>query len=182
VSLSVQVTPGPLIAAFFGFGLILAFTTLAFASDDSELSGLHSRAQACVKSWPLAFGLSLVYVWRWHEYALAGGRAGLAGTMGEAYLQIHGCWVVLQVFLYFLLCPCRLYHQMPSFIQGQALRVGGNRTRGRQDDQRGLMGAFISDFIVAPASAAPLAWCLVGIKARQAIVASGRGGAFLHEP
>lgn len=151
-----------LIAAFFGFGLVLAFTPCMLPMIPI-LSGLIA-GQSPALSRRHAFGLSLVYVLAMAlTYALAGVAAGLAGTMLTAHLQ--NPWVLGSFAGVFVLLAFSMFGfyqlQMPSFIQSKLSGLA-NRTAGGKTVSVGLMGA-LSAIIVGPCVAAPLAGALLYI-------------------
>lgn len=161
-----------LIAAFFGFGLVLAFTPCMLPMIPI-LSGLIA-GQSPALSRRHAFGLSLVYVLAMAlTYALAGVAAGLAGTMLTAYLQ--NPWVLGSFAGVFVLLAFTMFGfyqlQMPSFIQSKLSRLA-NRTAGGKTVSVGLMGA-LSAIIVGPCVAAPLAGALLYIGQTGDVVLGG---------
>nr|WP_276511064.1 protein-disulfide reductase DsbD [Eoetvoesiella caeni] len=151
-----------LVAAFFGFGLILAFTPcmlpmIPILSGIIVGQGQHTKRRH-------AFGLSLVYVLAMAmTYTLAGVAAGLAGTMLSVYLQ--NPWVLggfAGVFVLLSLSMFGFYQlQMPAAIQSR-LTATANHTPGGK-----LLGVFLmgvlSAVIVGPCVAAPLAGALLYI-------------------
>jgi len=151
-----------LVTAFFGFGLILAFTPcmlpmIPILSGIIVGQGHHATRRQ-------AFGLSLVYVLAMAmTYTLAGIAAGLAGTMLSAYLQ--NPWVLggfATVFVLLALSMFGFYQlQMPAAIQSRLTRAA-NRTPGGRLFGVFLMGV-LSAVIVGPCVAAPLAGALLYI-------------------
>lgn len=151
-----------LVAAFFGFGLILAFTPCMLPMIPI-LSGIIV-GQGHPTSRRQAFTLSLVYVLAMAmTYTLAGVAAGLAGTMLSIYLQ--NPWVLGSFAVVFVLLSLSMFGfyqlQLPSSIQSR-LTSTLNRSAGGQ-----LFGVFImgvlSAVIVGPCVAAPLAGALLYI-------------------
>lgn len=161
-----------LLAAFFGFGLVLAFTPCMLPmipilsgmiiGQGGELSRRH------------AFGLSLVYVLAMAvTYALAGVAAGLAGTMLAAYLQ--NPWVLGSFAAVFVLLALSMFGfyqlQMPASIQTR-LAGAANRRGGGKVVSVFLMGV-LSAIIVGPCVAAPLAGALLYIGQTEDVVLGG---------
>ena len=161
-----------MLAAFFGFGLLLAFTPCMLPMIPI-LSGIIVGQKQHV-SRRHAFGLSLVYVVGMAiTYALAGVAAGLAGTMLSAYLQSP--WVLgsfAAIFVMLALSMFGLYElQLPSSIQNRLAGASGQSTAGRVTGVF-LMGVF-SAVIVGPCVAAPLAGALLYIAQTRDVVLGG---------
>lgn len=151
-----------LVAAFFGFGLILAFTPCMLPMIPILSGIIVGQGQHATRRH--AFGLSLVYVLAMAmTYTLAGVAAGLAGTMLSVYLQ--NPWVLsgfAGVFVLLSLSMFGFYQlQMPSGIQSR-LTGAANRTPGGKLIGVFLMGV-LSAVIVGPCVAAPLAGALLYI-------------------
>ena len=151
-----------LVAAFFGFGLILAFTPCMLPMIPILSGIIVGQGQHATRRH--AFGLSLVYVLAMAmTYTLAGVAAGLAGTMLSVYLQ--NPWVLggfAGVFVLLSLSMFGFYQlQMPAAIQSR-LTAAANHTPGGK-----LLGVFLmgvlSAVIVGPCVAAPLAGALLYI-------------------
>lgn len=161
-NLFVQGDTWALVAAFFGFGLILAFTPcmlpmIPILSGIIVGQGQHTTQRH-------AFGLSFVYVLAMAmTYTLAGVAAGLAGTMLSAYLQ--NPWVLggfAGIFVLLALSMFGFYQlQIPTAIQSR-LTSAANRTAGGKVLGVFLMGV-LSAVIVGPCVAAPLAGALLYI-------------------
>ncbi len=170
--LFVHASPWAVVAAFFGFGVLLAFTPCMLpmipilsgiiVGHDRRATGRH------------AFGLSLVYVLAMAvTYALAGVAAGLAGTLLSAYLQ--NPWVLggfAAVFVVLALSMFGLYElQIPASLQtrlsGASGRINGGRVAGTF-----LMGV-LSALIVGPCIAPPLAAALLYISRTRDIALGG---------
>lgn len=151
-----------LITAFFGFGLVLAFTPCMLPMIPI-LSGMiigHGHSLSRHR----AFGLSLVYVMAMAvTYALAGVAAGLAGTMLSAYLQ--NPWVLGSFAVVFVLLAFSMFGvyqlQIPASIQSR-LAGAANRSAGGKVLSVFAMGV-LSAVIVGPCVAAPLAGALLYI-------------------
>lgn len=161
-----------LVAAFFGFGLLLAFTPCMLPMIPI-LSGIIVGRGPQV-SHRHAFGLSLVYVLGMAiTYALAGVAAGLAGTLLSSYLQ--NPWVLSSfaaIFVALALSMFGLYElQLPASLQtrvaGAAGRIKGGRVLGVF-----LMGV-LSALIVGPCVAAPLAGALLYIGQTHDVLLGG---------
>lgn len=161
-----------LVAAFFGFGLLLAFTPCmlpmipilsgVIVGQGSQLTRRH------------ALGLSTVYVLGMAiTYALAGVAAGLAGTLLSAYLQ--NPWVLggfALIFVVLALSMFGLYElQLPAALQNRLAAASGRMRGGR------ALGVFVmgvlSAVIVGPCVAAPLAGALLYIGQTHDVVLGG---------
>lgn len=161
-----------LIAAFFGFGLVLAFTPCMLPMIPI-LSGMIIGQGRSI-SRRHAFGLSLVYVMAMAiTYALAGVAAGLAGTMLSAYLQ--NPWVLGSFAAVFVLLALSMFGfyqlQIPASIQTR-LAGAANRSAGGRVLSVSVMGV-LSAIIVGPCVAAPLAGALLYIGQTGDIVLGG---------
>lgn len=161
-----------LLAAFFGFGLVLAFTPCMLPMIPI-LSGLIV-GQGRELSRRHAFGLSAVYVLAMATtYALAGVAAGLAGTMLSVYLQ--NPWVLGGFAAIFVLLALSMFGffqiQMPASIQSR-LAGAANRTGGGRVASVFMMGV-LSAVIVGPCVAAPLAGALLYIGQTGDVVLGG---------
>jgi thioredoxin:protein disulfide reductase len=161
-----------LVAMFFGFGLLLAFTPCMLPMIPI-LSGIIVGRGPQV-SHRHAFGLSLVYVLGMAiTYALAGVAAGLAGTLLSSYLQ--NSWVLggfAAIFVALALSMFDLYElQLPASLQTRvadaASRIKGGRVLGVF-----LMGV-LSALIIGPCVAAPLAGALPYIGQTHDVVLGG---------
>ena len=151
-----------LIAAFFGFGLVLAFTPCMLAMIPI-FSGMIIGQGGSI-SRRHAFGLSLVYVMAMAvTYALAGVAAGLAGTMLSAYLQ--NPWVLGSFAVVFVLLALSMFGfyqlQIPAPIQTR-LAGAANRSADGRVLSVSVMGV-LSAVILGPCVAAPLAGALLYI-------------------
>ncbi|MBK6638152.1 MAG: protein-disulfide reductase DsbD [Rhodocyclaceae bacterium] len=150
-----------LLASFFGFGLLLAFTPCMFPMIPI-LSGIivqHGHAVTHAR----AFVLSLAYVLGMAlTYALIGVAAGLSGTLLSTALQ--NVWVLgafALVFVVLSLSMFGLYElQLPSALQSR-ISASANR-QGGSLPAIAVMGA-LSALIVGPCVAAPLAGALLYI-------------------
>ena len=153
---------GLVLASFFGFGLLLAFTPCTFPMIPI-LSGIivgqgeHiSRMRALVLS--LAYVLGMAFT-----YALAGVAAGLSGTMLTAALQ--NVWVLGAFALVFVLLSLSMFGfyelQMPSALQSR-LSSTASHQKGGSLGGVATMGV-LSALIVGPCVAAPLAGALLYI-------------------
>ncbi|WP_368640224.1 protein-disulfide reductase DsbD [Castellaniella ginsengisoli] len=161
-----------LLAAFFGFGLVLAFTPCMLPMIPI-LSGMII-GQGDKLSRRHAFGLSLVYVLAMAvTYALAGVAAGMAGTMLAAYLQ--NPWVLGSFAAVFVLLALSMFGfyqlQIPASIQTR-LAGAANRRGGGKVVSVFLMGV-LSAVIVGPCVAAPLAGALLYIGQTEDVVLGG---------
>lgn len=151
-----------LVAAFFGFGLILAFTPCMLPMIPILSGIIIGQGQSTSRR--QAFTLSLVYVLAMAmTYTLAGVAAGLAGTMLSIYLQ--NPWVLGSFAAMFVVLSLSMFGfyqlQLPASLQSRLTR-SLNRSAGGQ-----LFGVFImgilSAVIVGPCVAAPLAGALLYI-------------------
>ncbi|MDZ7855765.1 protein-disulfide reductase DsbD [Sphaerotilus sp.] len=151
-----------LVSAFFGFGVLLAFTPcmlpmIPILSGIIVGQGRHTTRRH-------ALGLSALYVLGMAiTYALAGVAAGLAGTLLSAYLQTP--WVLGGFALVFVLLALSMFGlyelQLPAALRNR-LAGAGSRVRGGRAAGVFLMGV-LSAVIVGPCVAAPLAGALLYI-------------------
>lgn len=151
-----------LVAAFFGFGLLLAFTPCMLPMIPI-LSGIIV-GQGHTMTRRHALGLSAVYVLAMAiTYAAAGVAAGLAGTLLSGYLQTP--WVLGSFAAIFVLLALSMFGfyelQLPTSLQSR-LASAGSRVRGGRVAGAFLMGV-LSAVIVGPCVAAPLAGALLYI-------------------
>lgn len=158
------------LASFFGFGLLLAFTPCMLPMIPI-LSGIivgrgHElrRAQAFVLSLAYVLGMAITY-------ALAGVAAGLSGTLLAASLQQP--WVLAAfaaLFVVLALSMFGLYDlQLPTVLQSR-LSQTSNHMKGGTLGGVFAMGV-LSALIVGPCVAAPLAGALLYInKTRDAVL------------
>ena len=151
-----------ILASFFGFGLLLAFTPCTFPMIPI-LSGIIV-GQGNKVSHMRAFVLSLAYVLGMAAtYALAGVAAGLSGTMLTAALQ--NVWVLSAFALVFVLLSLSMFGfyelQLPTALQS---RLADTASHGKGGSLGGVvvMGV-LSALIVGPCVAAPLAGALLYI-------------------
>ena len=161
-----------LLAAFFGFGILLAFTPCMLPMIPI-LSGVIA-GQARHASKRRVVGLSAAYVLGMAiAYAVAGIVAGLAGSLLSAALQSP--WVLgsfATVFVLLALSMFGLYElQLPSSLQtslsGLSRRIPGGQAIGVF-----VMGV-VSAVIVGPCVAAPLAGALLYISQTRDAVLGG---------
>lgn len=150
------------LASFFGFGLLLAFTPCTFPMIPI-LSGIIvgqgeqvSHARAGVLSLAYVLGMAVTY-------ALAGVAAGLSGTMLSAALQ--NVWVLGAFAAVFVVLALSMFGffelQLPTALQSKLSETANHRKGGRLGSVA-LMGA-LSAVIVGPCVAAPLAGALLYI-------------------
>lgn len=150
------------LASFFGFGLLLAFTPCTFPMIPI-LSGIIV-GQGHRISRGRAFGLSLAYVLAMAvTYALAGVAAGLTGTLLVAALQ--NVWVLSAFALVFVLLALSMFGfyelQLPTALQSR-LAASASNSKGGHLGGVAAMGV-LSALIVGPCVAAPLAGALLYI-------------------
>ena len=161
-----------LMASFFGFGLLLAFTPCVLPMIPI-LSGIivgrgHrlTRAHGLMLSAVYVFGMALTY-------AVAGVAAGLSGAMLSAVLQSP--WVLgafAGLFVVLALSMFGFYElQLPVALQSR-LAEATNRLPGGQFAGVFSMG-ILSALIVGPCVAAPLAGALLYISQSRDVVLGG---------
>ncbi|MCK2126795.1 protein-disulfide reductase DsbD [Thauera aromatica] len=151
-----------ILASFFGFGLLLAFTPCTFPMIPI-LSGIIV-GQGHKVSHARAFMLSLAYVLGMAStYALAGVAAGLTGTMLTAALQ--NVWVLSAFALVFVLLSLSMFGfyelQLPSALQSRLADSAGHNKGGSLGGVTAM--GVLSALIVGPCVAAPLAGALLYI-------------------
>ncbi|MEO6972653.1 MAG: protein-disulfide reductase DsbD [Rhodoferax sp.] len=161
-----------IIAAFFGVGLLLAFTPCMLPMLPILSGIIVGHGQHMTRRY--ALGLSSVYVLGMAlTYAAAGVAAGLAGSLLSAYLQ--NPWVLgsfAAVFVLLALSMFGLYElQLPSSLQSR-LAGAGSRIRGGRAAGVFLMGV-LSAVIVGPCVAAPLAGALLYIGQTRDVALGG---------
>jgi thiol:disulfide interchange protein DsbD len=150
------------LAAFFGFGLLLAFTPCVFPMIpilSSIIVGQGGKITA-----RRGFVLSLVYVLAMAvTYTVAGIFAGLFGENLQAAFQ--NPWMLSGFAAVFVLLSLSMFGfyelQMPAFLQSRLTEVS-NRQKGGSLIGVAIMG-FLSALIVGPCVAAPLAGALIYI-------------------
>ena len=151
-----------LVAAFFGFGLLLAFTPCMLPMIPILSGIIVGRGQRMTRRHALALSSSYVLGMA-TTYALAGVAAGLAGTLLSAYLQ--NAWVLGSFAAIFVLLALSMFGfyelQLPTSLQSKLATVA-NRIRGGRAIGAFLMGV-LSAVIVGPCVAAPLAGALLYI-------------------
>lgn len=151
-----------ILASFFGFGLLLAFTPCTFPMIPI-LSGIivghghHiSRMRALLLSLAYVLGMAVTY-------ALAGVAAGLSGTLLSAALQ--NAWVLGAFALVFVALALSMFGfyelQMPAALQSRLADSAAHRKGGSLGGVA-VMGV-LSALIVGPCVAAPLAGALLYI-------------------
>jgi len=160
------------VAAFFGFGVLLAFTPCMLPMIPILSGIIVGHGQAMTRRH--ALGLSAIYVLGMAlTYALAGVAAGLAGTLLSAYLQ--NPWVLgsfAAIFVLLALSMFGLYElQLPTALQSRLAGAGAGLHGGRVAGVF-LMGV-LSAVIVGPCVAAPLAGALLYIGQTRDVVLGG---------
>lgn len=164
--------PWLIIAGFFGFGLLLAFTPCVFpmipilSSIIIGQGGHHDRMHA--------FNLSLAYTLGMAvTYALAGIAAGLSGQLLSNALQ--NPWALgvgAALFVALALSMFGLYEiRLPSSLETRVAQAA-NRIKGGRFIGAFTMGA-LSALIVSPCVAAPLAGALLYIGQTHDVVLGG---------
>lgn len=150
------------LASFFGFGLLLAFTPCCFPMIPILSSIIVGKGHAISRSRALV--LSLAYVLGMAvTYALAGIAAGLSGTLLSAALQ--NAWVLGGFGLIFVVLALSMFGfyelQLPSALQSR-ISDSARHQHGGQLFGVVVMGV-LSALIVGPCMAAPLAGALLYI-------------------
>ena len=148
--------------AFFGFGLLLAFTPCVFPMIPILSSIIVGQGETITAR--KGFVLSLVYVLAMAlTYTVAGVFAGLFGENLQAAFQ--NPWILSSFATVFVLLSLSMFGfyelQMPAFIQSRLTNVS-NRQKGGSLGGVAVMG-FLSALIVGPCVAAPLAGALIYI-------------------
>ena len=161
-----------LVASFFGFGLLLAFTPCVFPmipilSGVLVPHGKHlTRARGFALSAAYVLGMAITY-------ALAGVAAGLLGTMLSSALQ--NPWVLSSFALLFVVLALSMFGlyklQLPSALQSR-LTVTTNKLHGGHLASVFGMGV-LSALIIGPCVAAPLAGALLYISQTGDVVLGG---------
>lgn len=153
---------GLVIASFFGFGLLMAFSPCIFPMIPI-LSGIivgHGHPLSTTR----AFLLSLAYVLASAlAYMAFGVLAGLFGSNLQATLQTP--WVIVLFSALFVVLALSMFGfyelQMPSFVQ-ERVAVLSHKQKGGTLWGAAIMGG-LSALIVGPCMAAPLAGALIYI-------------------
>ncbi len=161
-----------LVAAFFGFGLLLAFTPCMLPMIPILSGIIVGRGNPLTRRH--ALGLSAIYVLGMAiTYALAGVAAGLAGTLLSGYLQ--NPWVLGSFALIFVLLALSMFGlyelRLPAALQNRLSATSG-RMRGGRALGVFLMGV-LSAIIVGPCVAAPLAGALLYIGQTHDVLLGG---------
>jgi len=160
----------PIVASFFGFGLLLALTPCVFPMIPILSGIIVGQGKQITKGH--AFALSLIYVIGMAvTYALAGVAAGLSGTLLSNALQ--NPWVLGAFAALFVLLSLSMFGfyelQLPASLQSK-LSDASNRMKGGTFWGVFAMGV-LSALIVGPCVAAPLAGALLYInKSRDALL------------
>jgi len=161
-----------LVAAFLGFGVLLAFTPCMLPMIPILSGIIVGHGQHVTKRHAAA--LSIVYVLGMAiTYTAAGVAAGLAGSLLSAYLQSP--WALggfAAIFVLLALSMFGLYElQLPSSMQSALARASGSVPGGHAAGVF-LMGA-LSAVIVGPCVAVPLAGALLYISQTRDAVLGG---------
>jgi len=161
-----------LIASFFGFGLLLAFTPCVLPMIPILSGIIVGRGEPVT---PMhGFVLSLAYVLGMAiTYALAGVAAGLSGAMLSAAMQ--NPWVLGSFAVVFVMLAMSMFGfyelQLPAGLQTR-LTETSNRLPGGRFMCDFVMGV-LSALIVGPCVAAPLAGALLYISQSRDAVLGG---------
>jgi thioredoxin:protein disulfide reductase len=150
------------VAAFFGFGLLLTFTPCVLPMVPILSGIIAGEGSSLSKS--RALGLSLTYVLSMAiTYALAGVAAAYAGSLIAAYLQ--NPWVLGGFALLFVVLALSMFGfyelRLPGFVHYR-LDAAHRSLRGGRIASVAAMGA-LSAVIVSPCVSAPLAGALLEI-------------------
>lgn len=161
-----------LIASFFGFGLLLAFTPCVLPMIPILSGIIVGRGHRVTHLH--GFLLSLAYVLGMAiTYAIAGVAAGLSGAMLAAALQ--NPWVLGSFAVVFVILALSMFGfyelQLPTSLQTRLTEVS-NRVPGGHFAGDFAMGA-LSALIVGPCVAAPLAGALLYISQSRDAVLGG---------
>lgn len=164
------------LASFFGFGLLLAFTPCHFPMIPILSGIIVGGGQHLSRG--RTFALSIAYVLGMAAtYAAAGIAAGLSGTLLVAALQ--NVWVLSAFALVFVLLSLSMFGfyelQMPNALQSRIADTASHNKGGHLGGVA-AMGA-LSALIVGPCIAAPLAGALLYI-ARSGDAVLGGGALF----
>jgi thiol:disulfide interchange protein DsbD len=151
-----------IIAAFFGFGLLLAFTPCVFPMIPI-LSGIIAGQGSKITT-RKAFVLSMVYVLAMAlTYTVAGVLAGLFGANLQAAFQDP--WILTAFALVFVALALSMFGfyelQLPSSLQSKLAEIS-NKQEGGTLAGVAIMG-FLSALIVGPCVAPPLFGALIYI-------------------
>ena len=153
-----------LVATFFGFGLLLAFTPCVFPMVPilSSLIVGHGKRMTAAHG----FTLSAVFVLGMAlTYTVAGVLAGLFGAGANLQAAFQNPWVLGAFSALFVLLALSMFGfydlQIPPSWQTRLARLAG-RQRGGTYLGAGIMGV-LSALIVGPCVAAPLAGALIYI-------------------
>ncbi|MGH8751354.1 MAG: protein-disulfide reductase DsbD [Burkholderiales bacterium] len=161
-----------IVATFFGFGLLLAFTPCVFPMIPILSGIIVGQKSTVTKTRGLA--LSGAYVLGVAiTYALAGVAAGLSGTLLSNALQ--NAWVLGGFALVFVVLALSMFGfyelQLPAALQNK-FNDRANRIQGGN-----LAGVFVmgglSALIVSPCVAAPLAGALLYISQTRDVLLGG---------
>ncbi|HEY0395217.1 MAG TPA: protein-disulfide reductase DsbD [Candidatus Elarobacter sp.] len=160
------------VASFFGFGVLLAFTPCMLPMIPILSSIIAGEGRAPGKMH--AFALSLAYVLGMSlTYAVAGIAAGFSGTLLASALQ--NAWVLggfALVFVALALSMFGLYElRLPGFLH-QRLHGASATLKGGRVASVAAMGV-LSAVIVSPCVAAPLAGALLYISQTRDVVLGG---------
>lgn len=163
---------GWVIAAFFGFGLLLSLTPCVWPMFPILSSIVAGQGASGNRS--RSFWLSVFYVLGMAAtYASVGVAAGLTGTLLSSALQMP--WVLVLMALLFVAFAFSMFGayelQLPSFLQARIANAS-HRMNGRASAGVFGMGA-LSAVIVGPCVAAPLAGALLYIGQTQDYVLGG---------
>ena len=161
-----------LVASFFGFGLLLAFTPCMLPMLPILSGIIAGRGAHLTKTH--GFVLSLVYVLGLAiTYAVAGVAAGLSGAMLSAALQSP--WVLGSFALIFVALALAMFGfyelQLPVALQSR-LADASNQLHGGHFAGVFSMG-ILSALIVGPCVAAPLAGALLYVSQSRDVVLGG---------
>jgi thioredoxin:protein disulfide reductase len=150
------------LASFFGFGLLMAFTPCTFPMIPILSGIIVGHGHHISRS--RAFALSLAYVLGMAAtYAIAGVAAGLSGTLLAAALQ--NVWVLGSFAFVFVVLALSMFGfyelQLPTALQSRLSTTASHQPGGRFGGV--VTMGILSALIVGPCMAAPLAGALLYI-------------------
>jgi thiol:disulfide interchange protein DsbD len=160
------------IASFFGFGLLLAFTPCVLPMIPI-LSGIIAGDGARVTPWR-GFALSLAYVLGMAvTYTIAGAAFAAAGKQAQAFFQQS--WIIVLFAAMFVALSAAMFGfyelQMPSALQTR-FASASNNVRGGRLLSTALIGA-LSSLVVTACVAPPLVAALAVIGQAGSIARGG---------
>ncbi len=167
-----------ILLAFFGFGLLLAFTPCVFPMIPILSSIIIGQGKSITTR--RAFFLSVIYVLAMSlTYSIAGVVMGMLGANIQAMFQ--NPWVIISFSALFVVLALSMFGlfelQLPQFIQNKLNKVSQSQQGGTLIGVA-LMGV-LSALIVGPCLAPPLAGALIFISEQGDAVLGGLALFFL---